>query len=135
MMSEMPPTPFDLKPVFVDGIKVEARPIEWNEAAADGVGNNAEGNPTVPTKYMTTCPECSQVIVFATSSLFKGKDGSTDNIACGECQAGVEAAEDQGAVEAVMATTASPFVDPIENKLLNIDNVDLTTIQPFKVSE
>jgi hypothetical protein len=135
MMSEMPPTPFDLKPVFVDGVKVEARPTEWDKPFSDKEGNDDDGNPTKPTKFMTTCPECAQIIVFAPADLFVGKDGSVDNIACSACEAGTTRAPDKAALVAKMTVAQSPFVDPIEGKLLDTSNVDSATIQPFKVSE
>jgi transcription elongation factor Elf1 len=135
MMSEMPPTPFDLKPVFVDGIKVEARPTEWDRPFADSFANDADGVPAIPTKFMTTCPRCAQIIVFVPRDLFLGKDGSKENIACGSCEAGVARAVDQEAVTNKIMTSKSPFVDPIGEKLLDTSNLDLTAIQPFKVSE
>lgn len=135
MMSEIPQTPYSLKPVFVDGVKVEARPTEWDQPSADGFGNNKDGTPIIPSKFMTTCPRCAQMIVFAPSDLFIGKDGSHDNIACGACEAGTTRAADPEAVKTKLTVSQSPFVDPIEGKLLDTANVDLTAIQPFKVSE
>ena len=135
MMSDMPPTPYDLKPVYVGGVKVEARPIEWDQPSADGFGNNDAGTPIIPSKFMTTCPNCAQMVTFAPSDLFVGQDGSMDNIACGECKAGTEKAVDKVAIETKLTVSQSPFVDPIEAKLLDTANVDLTAVQPFKVSE
>lgn len=135
MMSEMPQTPYSLKPVSVDGTKVDARPIEWDQPSADGFGNNKDGTPIIPSKFMTTCPQCAQIIVFAPSDLFVGRDGSTDNIACGACKAGTDNAADKVVVEAKLTVSQSPFVDPIEEELLDVANVDTTAIQPFKVSE
>ena len=135
MMSEMPQTPYSLKPVMVDGVKVDARPTEWDQPSADGFGNKKDGTPIIPSKFMTTCPRCAQMITFAPGDLFMGKDGSADNIACGHCKAGTDNAADPVAVEAKLTVSQSPFVDPIEGKLLDTANVDLTAIQPFKVSE
>lgn len=134
MMSEMPPTPFDLKPVFVDGVKVEARPTAWDKPFADSYGNDNDGNPTKPITYMTTCPQCAQVIIFGPPDLFVGKDGSVDNIACGACEAGTARAPDKVALVEKMKVAQSPFVDPVAGKLLDISGID-PTIQPFKVSE
>lgn len=135
MMSEMPQTPYSLKPVFVDGIKVEARPTEWDKPSADGFGNDGDGVPIVPTKFMTTCPSCAALITFAPSDLFVGTDGSQDNVACGECKAGTTKSENPVATEEKLTLSQSPFVDPIEGKLLDTTNVNVAAVEPFKVSE
>lgn len=135
MMSAMPPTPYDLKPVYVDGVKVEARPTEWDQPSADGFGNSAGGAPIVPSKYMTTCPNCAQMLVFTPGDLFVGQDGSVDNVACGECKAGTTKAPNPVVLEEKITVSQSPFIDPIGAKFLDMANVDLTAVQPFKVSE
>lgn len=135
MMSEMPQTPYSLKPVFVDGTKVEARPTEWDKPSADGFGNDGDGVPIIPVKFMTTCPACAALIVFTLSDVFVGKDGSPDNIACGECKAGMSKSDNPAAIEEKLTLTQSPFVDPIEGKLLDTASVDAAAIEPFKVSE
>lgn len=135
MMSEMPQTPYSLKPVFVDGVVLHARPTEWDKPSTDGFGNDADGNPIVPTKFMATCPQCAQMIIFTPNDMFVGKDGSPDNIACGECKAGTTKAVNPAVIETKMVVSKSPFVDPIEAKLLDTTNVDLSSILPFEVSE
>lgn len=135
MMSEIPQTPYSLKPVFVDGTKVEARPTEWNTPSADGFGNDKDGTPIIPSKFMTTCPRCAQMIVFTPNDIFLGKDGSPDNIACGACEAGATGAADPEAIKAKLTVSQSPFVDPIEGKLLDTASVDMAAVQPFKVND
>lgn len=125
MMSDMPQTPYDLRPVKVGTAIVEGRPISW-----DG-----QGEEMTPNKYMTTCPQCSQMITFTPSDLFTAVDGSIDNLVCGECRVGADLAPSFDEAVDKITLDKSPFVDPIESKLVNTTNLDLAATQQFKVSE
>ena len=73
---------FDLITVVIKREPVQARPIEWQEAPVDSLGNDQSGAPVKPTKYMTTCPHCAQLIKFGPSDLYDGVD-----LKCPECKA------------------------------------------------
>jgi hypothetical protein len=128
-------TPFDLKEVRVGKEVVHARPIAWDREDADGFGNDKNGDPMQPTKFHTTCPACAQLMEFSPTDLFEGVDGSSDNLACASCKAGVERAANKPAVIAKVVEIKSPFVDPIANKLMSTALVDEQNSQPFKVDE
>lgn len=128
-------TPFDLKEVRVGKEVVHARPIAWDREDFDGFGNDKDGTPMQPIKFHTTCPACAQLMEFALPDLFKGVDGSSDNLVCATCKAGVDRAVDVPAAIAKVVEANSPFVDPIANKLMSTSMVDEQSSQPFKVDE
>lgn len=126
-------TPFDLRPVKIGKEIVHARPIAWNGTDSDGFGNDEAGNPITAFRFNTTCPACAQLVEFELSDLFKGTDGSDDNIVCASCKAGIDRAPDKEAVVAKIVETKSPFTDPIAEKLMSTTLIDDS--QPFKVDE
>lgn len=69
---DMQSSKFDLITVSIDGEKVEARPIEWDE--------------DTPILYMTTCPKCAQRVEFNPSQL--SRLGDTLIGFCDECGVG-----------------------------------------------
>ena len=73
---------FDLISVVIKKEPVQARPIEWEQAPVDSLGNGASGEPVKPSKYMTTCPHCAQLIKFGPEDLYDGVD-----LKCPECKA------------------------------------------------
>lgn len=73
---------FDLITIVIKNEPVQARPIEWAEAPVDSLGNGTAGEPVKPTKYMTTCPHCAQLIKFGPLDLYDGVD-----LKCPECKA------------------------------------------------
>jgi hypothetical protein len=73
---------FDLITVVIKKEPIQARPIEWEKAPVDSLGLDASGTPVKPSKYMTTCPHCAQLIKFSPSDLYDGID-----LKCPECKA------------------------------------------------
>lgn len=122
---------FDLITVQIKDETIQARPIEWDRELADGKGNDKDGVPITPTRFMTTCPYCSQLIKFRHSDIY---DGS--NIKCPECSVhnapqnaecltiememahppDIKVAVPVGEVEVY------PFIDPVAGNLIDTDN-------------
>jgi hypothetical protein len=93
---------FDLLDIIVKDHKTTARPVEWVESSG------------APTKYVTTCPYCSQLLMFSPSDLYECNN-SQSNVMCTEC--GI------GAPKILECNMQLPtFVDPIADKLLSTDN-------------
>jgi hypothetical protein len=63
-------TPFNLIEVTVGGENVQARPIEYSPGEHDGTGLLDNGEYIVPTKFMTTCPVCVQLLEFTPTQMF-----------------------------------------------------------------
>lgn len=126
--------PFDLKEVRVGTEVLFARPFEWDREHADGNGNDKFGNPILPTKFMTTCPKCSQLINFGPKDIFFSTKG-LESIACPGCMAGAEQAPVAAVVVEKMKVDKSPFVDPLAEGLFKTDLVAEGTLPEFKVTE
>lgn len=117
---------FDLLEVKIKNQTIHGRPIEWDREFADAAGNDAAGEPSVPSRYMTTCPFCSQLIKFRPEEIYDG-----NNLRCSSCDAhtppidknpeGVQMPaivdEMQDAMDPVGA-----FIDPVEAGLVNTSN-------------
>jgi hypothetical protein len=127
-------TPFDLKAVKVGKDVVHARPVAWDRTDSDGFGNDEAGNPINAVRFNTTCPACAQLMDFGVDDLFKGTDGSDDNLVCISCKAGVDRTPNKPAALAKVVEAKAPFVDPVANKLMSTSLVDDNS-QPFKVDE
>lgn len=73
---------FDLITVVIKKEPIQARPIEWEQAPVNSLGQDASGTPVKPSKYMTTCPHCAQLIKFSPNELYDGID-----LKCPSCKA------------------------------------------------
>lgn len=143
---------FDLIIVKIKNESIQGRPFEWDRTPADSAGNDEAGVPITPTRYMTTCPFCAQLIKFRPEELY-----DDNNIKCPSCDAhtppvnhnpeGIEmitaqtVIDSKTVVEQPAVTIAEemanaptpkvaipiedvdyPFVDPILNKSVDTSN-------------
>ncbi len=86
-------TPYDLVEITMDKVVFTARPVAWNEEIVDGEGHIADGSVAIPAEFESSCPFCSQMIIF--------KDGFSE-IKCPECDRGTD----------VKIFIEDPFQDP-----------------------
>ncbi len=60
-------TPYDKILIKVGSEEVYARPIEWDGEIVDAEGHKEDGEMAVPTMYESSCPDCSQMVIFKTN--------------------------------------------------------------------
>jgi hypothetical protein len=124
---------FDLITIIIKEESVQARPIEWEKVPIDSFGRDSSGDPAKPSKYMTTCPHCAQLIKFSPADLYDGVD-----LKCPECKSCTPASMPQvQTIEQEMAAPpeiilhlkapasiegTGPFVDPIAEGRISTDN-------------
>lgn len=111
---------WDLLWVKVNGESVQGRPIEWDRVAVDSMGNDDTGEPLRPTKYMTTCPKCAQLLTFGPN------DVRNDVVVCLVCRPATKEVKSVVVAEVAVAAQSvdSPFVDPVVLKLVPLDNYE-----------
>jgi hypothetical protein len=123
---------YDLIFVRINEELVQGRPIEWDRVPVDIMGHDNVGELMKPTKYMTTCPYCAQLIKFGVKDMMKGDHPEHKDVACAECGAQspsaipvedpVPPSEPEKPKPKHKAPTVDPFVDPVENQLVATDN-------------
>lgn len=74
---------YDLIKVYVTNKPVEARPVQWDGKDFTGQGVDKDGNDINAIAYITTCPNCGDLIQFMVNSVVK--DGDHDTIVCNTC--------------------------------------------------
>ena len=82
-MSDKTVLAYSLRHVFVNGAEVESRPVQWDGKDYDGQGHDESGRGVLPIAYITTCPECGNLIQFGASDIVI-KDGK-DIVVCQRC--------------------------------------------------
>jgi len=91
---------YDFIEVTINGQKVKARPVEF------------EGDPDspTPTRYHTTCPECVQLVDFATEAIDPGSI-----VVCPACDS----------AKVFEAQDTPEIINPTEIGLFPTDNIDM----------
>lgn len=74
---------YDLLEINVGQETLQARPIEWSGEIVDGYGNDSDGELVKAIKWMTTCPECADLIEFESKSIFVIDDDK--HVICQSC--------------------------------------------------
>lgn len=103
-------TQFDLFFVNIGDQLVSSRPIEW-------VGET-------PTRFVTTCPHCSQLVDFVVSQLVD-LGGEHKHIKCVSCGVGTASSPEPTPEPPATAGTVlpfNPFTDPIADKSIDTTN-------------
>jgi len=118
-------TPFDLITVNFKGRSIAARPIEWNRQPVNAAGDDEDGVPISPVKYVTTCPWCAQLVIFIVNDIMTGIDGP--NVKCTSCGAVSENVHQSVdvVIEPVVKELVDPFIDPIAYNLISVENFEL----------
>ena len=98
---------FDLITVIIKDEPVQARPIEWEQVPTNHLGHDETGTPVKPSKYMTTCPYCAQLIKFSPNELYDGAD-----LKCPACKAHTPPRV-QTSISMQVVVPAAPVVEPL----------------------
>ena len=118
-------TAYGLLNIIIKGQTVAARPIEWDKPDHTGHGQGRDGVELNPTKYVTTCPHCSQLLMFSPTELYISNNMPL-NLMCTECGVGGPKSQNQTSPDMSMtAPDNEPIVvfrDPIAEGLLSTDN-------------
>ncbi len=109
---------YELISVIVKGETVFARPVAWDREIYDGMGNDAKGEPAVPTEYHATCPHCGNLIHFLVDDMYVAISGK-NNIRCGEC--GAASAPAESVETKVIQPVDMTYLDPIAEGLFDIE--------------
>ena len=146
-------TPYDLLEVSIKGEVVAARPTAWDRDPENIRGEDAAGEMMVPIQYMVTCPHCAGLVEFKPDNLFVGAtayaEAGTKSLKCPTCEASDEIVQaalmpikapvdpetsivvtrdpkiQTEAKVKVVEKPVDPFVDPIENELIDTANFRL----------
>jgi len=111
--------PYDLIPVIVNNTgDLYARPVEFDSEVTDLIEmTNADGQPIMPSRIETVCPDCGSVV----SMEVKLSNPPFDiiNCICGECNP-------------VPVPAADPFINPIETGRIKPSDLDPVILNPIE---